>query len=134
VNPFGKEPPLLLKGRHQQKLNSDSISRWAQQCIDDNAIRRPTESDSLGTRVANEHIKKSYIAFCEQHGIRPENSDTFGKACVQMFGLKQRLTPNGWKGPRPHAYDVPTAEEWQKHLDARAGTPQTPEDARNPFK
>jgi hypothetical protein len=127
VNPFGEEPPPPLKGRHQQKMNTDSITQWAQRCIDANAICRPagpdesTKPDSLGTRVLTEHLRQSYGNFCEQHRIRPENSDTFGKACVRMFGRKQRLTPKGWKGPRPRAYDVPEAAKWQRLLDARFG-------------
>ena len=129
MNPFGEEqpPPLNDRYRYQQKMNSDSITQWAQRCIDANAICRPvkpdesTKPDSLGTRVLTEHLRQSYADFCEQHGIRPENSDTFGKACVRMFGPKQRVTPKGWKGPRPRAYDVPEAAKWQRFLDARFG-------------
>ena len=106
-------------------MNSDSITQWAQRCIDANAIPagpdESTKPDSLGTRVLTEHLQQSYADFCEQHGIRPENFDTFGKACVRMFGRKQRLTPKGWKGPRPRAYDVPEAAKWQRLLDARFG-------------
>ena len=124
MNPFGEEQPLPLNDcyRRQQKMNGDSISQWAQGCIDAGVIRGPTGlSDNLGTRVANEHLKESYIAFCKQQGMRPENSDTFGKACTRMFGPKQRITPKGWKGPRPRAYDVPEAAKWQRFLDARFG-------------
>jgi hypothetical protein len=129
MNPFGEEqpPPLEDWYRHQHKMNGDSIARWSQSCISANAIRRPagpnggTESDNLGARIANEHLKESYIAFCKQQGVRPENSDTFGKACTRMFGPKQRLPLKGSNGRRPPAYDVPTAEAWQARLDARIG-------------
>jgi len=141
MNPFGEEPLPPLNGwRRQQKMNIGSILRWSRWCIAANVIRRPagpygsTESDSLGTRVANKHLRESYIAFCKQQGVRPANSDTFGKACSRTFGPKQRLSLKGSNERRPTAYDVPTAEEWQKHLDARFGTPKTPGNARNPFK
>ena len=137
MNPFGEEQPLPLNdwyGR-QQIINGDSISQWAQGCIDAGGICGPTGlPDNLGTRVANEHLKGSYIAFCKQQGVRPENSDTFGKACTRMFGPKQRLPLKGSNGRRPPAYDVPTAEAWQERLDAGFGTQKNQEDTRNPFK
>jgi hypothetical protein len=142
MNPFGEEPPPPLNDwyRRQQKMDGDSILRWSRWCIAADVIRRPagpygsTESDNLGKRVANEHLRESYIAFCKQQGVRPANSDTFGKACTRMFGQKQRLPPKESNGRRPAAYDVPTAEAWQAHLDARFGTQKIPGDARNPFK
>src|SRR5262252_9179191 len=109
-------------------MSGDSISQWSQWCIDADVIRRPvgpygsTESDNLGTRVANEHLRESYIAFCKQQGVRPADPSTFGKACSAMFGKKQRLESKGsWDVRRPPAYDVPTAEVWQERLDARLG-------------
>jgi hypothetical protein len=137
MNPFDKEqpPPLNDWYRRQQKMNGDSISQWAQGCIDAGVIRGPTGlSDNLGTRVANEHLKESYTAFCKQQGMRPENSDTFGKACTRMFGRKQRLPSKESNERRPPAYDVPTAEAWQERLDAGFGTQKNQEDTRNPFK
>jgi hypothetical protein len=129
MNPFGEEQPLPLNDcyRRQQKMNGDSISQWAQGCIDAGVIRGPTGlSGNLGTRVANEHLKESYIAFCKQQGVPPENSDTFGKACTRMFGPKQRLPLKESNGRRPPAYDVPTAEAWQGRLDARFGIQKKP--------
>jgi len=137
MNPFDKgQPPLLNDGRRQQKTNGDGITRWSQSCISANAIRRPagpngsTESDDLGTRVANEHLKGSYIAFCKQQGVRPADPSTFGKACTRMFGRKQRLGPKEWNGRRPPAYDVPTAAAWQERLDARLGIQKTQPEPR----
>jgi hypothetical protein len=125
MNPFGKEQPPLLKDqhRHQQKMNGDSITQWAQWCIDGNAMRRPgpngnTESDNLRTRVATEHLRESYTAFCEQRGVCPVDLRTFGKGCTRMFGQKRRL-PKQANRLRPTAYDVPTAATWQERLDAR---------------
>src|SRR5262249_6382749 len=77
---------------------------------------------SLLLRVANEHLRESYIAFCKQQGVRPADPSTFGKACTAMFGKKQRLESKGsWDVRRPPAYDVPTAEVWQERGDARVG-------------
>jgi len=137
MNPFGEEerPPLNDRYRYPQKMNGDGISQWAQRCIDAGGICGPTGlPDNLGTRVANEHLKESYIAFCKQQGVRPENSDTFGKACTRMFGPKQRLASKERNGRRPAAYDVPTAEAWQERLDASFGIQKNQGDAKNPFK
>jgi hypothetical protein len=137
MNPFDKGQPPLLNDwyRRQQKMNGDSISQWAQGCIDAGVIRGPTGlSDNLGTRVANEHLRESYIAFCEQQGEHPANSDTFGKACTRMFGRKQRLPSKEANERRPPAYDVPSAEAWQQRLDARFGIQKNQGDAKNPFK
>src|SRR5262245_22331913 len=141
MNPFDKgQPPPLNDGRRQQKANGDSITRWSQSCISANAIRRPAgpngspESDNLGTRVANEHLRESYITFCEQQGEHPANSDTFGKACARMFGRKQRLPSKESNERRPPAYDVPSAAAWQERLNARFGIQNNQGDAGNPFK
>src|SRR5215831_8942131 len=129
MNPFDKGQQQQLGDWHprQQSMSGDSISHWSQWCIDADVIRRSagpyesTESDNLGTRVANEHLRESYIAFCKQQGVRPADPSTFGKACTQMFGRKQRLKPKEWNERRPPAYDVPTAGAWQERLDARLG-------------
>jgi hypothetical protein len=129
MNPFDKGQQQQLDDWHprQQRMSGDSISHWSRWCIDADVIRRSagphgsTESENLGTRVANEHLRESYIAFCKQQGVRPAEPSTFGKACTQMFGRKQRLKPKEWNERRPPAYDVPTAEAWQERLDARLG-------------
>jgi len=131
-NPFiPAELRALPEAIERQRMSGDSISQWSQWCIDADVIRRPagpygsTESDNLGTRVANEHLRESYIAFCKQQGVRPVDPSTFGKACTQMFGRKQRLVPKEWNERRPPAYDVPTARAWQERLDAmREATPR----------
>jgi hypothetical protein len=131
-NPFiPAELRALPEAIERQRMSGDSISQWSQWCIDADVIRRPagpygsTESDNLGTRVANEHLRDSYIAFCTQQGVRPVDPSTFGKACTHMFGRKQRLVPKEWNERRPPAYDVPTAEAWQERLDAmREATPR----------
>jgi hypothetical protein len=134
MNPFdkGQQQPLGDWRLRQQRMSGDSISQWSQWCIDVDVIRRPAGShgsigsDNLGTRVANEHLKESYIAFCKQQGVRPTDPSTFGKACTRMFGRKQRLLLKESNGRRPPAYDVPTAEAWQERLDARFGIQKKP--------
>src|SRR5215831_2525081 len=75
MNPFDKGQQQQLGDWHpRQRMSGDSISQWSQWCIDADVIRRPagphgsTESDNLGTRVANEHLRESYVAFCKQQG------------------------------------------------------------------
>src|SRR5262249_30500256 len=75
-NPFiPAELRALPDAIERQRMSGDSISQWSQWCIDADVIRRPagpygsTESDNLGTRVANEHLRESYIAFCKQQRV-----------------------------------------------------------------
>ena len=129
MNPFARGQQQQLGDWHprQQRMSGDSISQWSQWCIDNDKIRGPkgpdgtAQSNDLGRRVANADLRDSYIAFCKQQGVRPADPSTFGKACTQMFGRKQRLAPKEWNERRPPAYDVPTAEAWQERLDARFG-------------
>jgi len=133
MNPFARGQQQVGDWHpRQQRMSGDSISQWSQWCIAADVIRRPagpngsTESDNLGTRVANEHLRASYLGFCEQKGVRPADRSTFGKACTRMFGRKQRLVPKERNERRPPAYDVPTAEAWQERLDARFGIQKNP--------
>ena len=132
MNPFARGQQQQLGDWHprQQRMSGDSISQWSQWCIDNDKIRGPkgpdgtAQSNDLGRRVANADLRDSYIAFCKQQGVRPADPSTFGKACTQMFGRKQRLAPKEWNERRPPAYDVPTAEAWQERLDARFRIPK----------
>ena len=130
-NPFA-ELRALPGTIEQWRMSGDSISQWSQWCIDNDKIRGPkgpdgtAQSNDLGRRVANADLRDSYIAFCKQQGVRPADPSTFGKACTQMFGRKQRLAPKEWNERRPPAYDVPTAEAWQERLDARFGIQKKP--------
>src|SRR6516164_11401627 len=98
---------VCVSRRH--RYTTATIVKYCRRSFSADVIRRPagpygsTESDNLGTRVANEHLRDSYIAFCTQQGVRPVDPSTFGKACTHMFGRKQRLVPKEWNERRPPA-------------------------------
>jgi len=86
-----------------------------------------TEAQSQTTweRESQTSISGSRTLHFASSRVRPVDPSTFGKACTQMFGRKQRLVPKEWNERRPPAYDVPTAEAWQERLDAmREATPR----------
>ena len=86
-----------------------------------------TEAQSQITweRESQTSISGSRTLHFASSRVRPVDPSTFGKACTQMFGRKQRLEPKEWNERRPPAYDVPTAEAWQERLDAmREATPR----------
>jgi len=130
-NPFA-ELRALPGTIEQWRMSGDSISQWSQWCIDADVICRPagpygsTESDNLGTRVATEHLRESYMAFCKQQGVRPAESKYVRQSLYPNVRTKQRLKPKEWNERRPPAYDVPTAEAWQERLDARFGIQKKP--------
>ena len=103
----------------QQRRHDNPISRWAQECIDNDAIeldRGPygvAMRFSLGTRIATPWLYKSCASFCRRQGVRPPNQVAFGRACTKMFGPRQNV--EGQKGIR--GYDVPICEVWQDILD-----------------
>ena len=132
-------PRQLIKtaeATEQQRMSADSVSEWAQVCIYADAINRGKGSygiertHDLETRISTECLYESYTVHCKQHGLRPVSVATFGKACAEMFGPRQRLRledmfkgrlETGYNGPRPWGYDVPDGETWQEKLDARLG-------------
>src|SRR5262252_6402348 len=87
-----------------------------------------TEAQSQTTweRESQTSISGSRTLHFASSRVRPVDPSTFGKACTQMFGRKQRLVPKEWNERRPPAYDVPTAEAWQERLDARFGIQKKP--------
>jgi len=124
----------------EQRMSADSISQWAQECIDDDMInlgRGPygvASQRRLGTTVATEHLYESYVSSCKHRGGRAVGRTEFGGACTRMFGPRQRLGAGDkdgrsddlrWDdGSRPWGYDVPTGEAWQEKLDERLGIPK----------
>jgi hypothetical protein len=112
-------------------MSADSVSQWAQACIDADAIVGMTkgpydEPYELGTRTQSETLRQEYNAYCRQHGLRPIDDFTFGKTCTDMFGERKRLkaqpsTSSRKSSRRPWGYDVPDGNTWQRKLDARLG-------------
>jgi hypothetical protein len=109
-------------------MSGDSITQWSQACVDANAVvgRRGTSGpveDDLGTRISSEKLRQAYTGYCKDQGLRAVNSVTFGKACADLFGSRQRLcaeTDQNIK-QRPWGYDVPSGEKWQRKIDERLG-------------
>ena len=104
----------------QQRQNANPISRWAQECLDNNAIEldkgpyKVAMRFSLGTRVATPWLYQSFTSYCRRQGIRPPSRRAFGQACTRMFGPRQHVEDGG---KRPRGYDIPKQEIWQDILN-----------------
>ena len=92
-------PRQILKtaeATEQQRMSGDSVSQWSQACVEADAIigdpRHGEPQHDLGKRIASEDLREAYTGFCKQHGVRAANQEVFGKACVEMFGPRQRLS------------------------------------------
>jgi hypothetical protein len=114
----------------QQRMSADSVSQWAQACINADAIigGGMNASHDLGQRISSEKLREAYNGYCGQHRLRPVPEEVFGKACAQMFGSRVRTptanpAPNASVGKvrRPWGYEVPEGDTWQGKLDARLG-------------
>src|SRR5262249_17868101 len=124
-------PRQIIKteeAKEQQRMSADSVSEWAQACIDAEAIigRWPhcTVGD-FGEHVSSNRLRDAYAGFCQQNGLRPVGGQNFGKACTQMFGPRARSSPSNTASntpaKRPWGYNVPDGAAWQGTLDARLG-------------
>jgi hypothetical protein len=125
-------PRAILKTAEtteQQRMSGDSISQWSQACINADAIIGSPRGASydLGTPtpIRTEDLREAYTGFCRQNGLHPFSTDGFGKACVAMFGPRERLpAPDpriSESKRRPWGYHVPEGNKWQEKVDARLG-------------
>ena len=106
-------------------MSADSITQWAQACIDDEAITGM--GYPLGRAINIVTLQNSYMEFCRRMQLHPANLvNGFGKACAVMFGPRRRLTAQEATalgillatGKRPPwGYDVPDAAAWQQKID-----------------
>jgi phage/plasmid-associated DNA primase len=107
----------------QQRMSGDSVSQWAQACINADAVVGLANGATrdLFSAVSAEDLREAYNGFCRQHGQRALGTETFGKACSEMFGPRVRLpvVPAGTR--RPWGYHVPTGTDWQEKVDERLG-------------
>lgn len=117
----------------QQRMSADSVSQWAQACIEADAIvgagpgSYGTETSfDLGTLVLVQALRDAYTGFCRQHSLRASGPDAFGKACADMFGPRRRLprksNPTSNSKRRPWGYHVPNGKVWERKVNARLGT------------
>jgi Family of unknown function (DUF5906) len=117
----------------QQRMSGDSISQWAQACIEADAIIGDWQGD-LRRWSASKHLREAYHGYCKQRGVRPVNDEVFGKACTEMFGSRRRNQAETSSAAaqtgagaavgitsRPWGYDVPDANTWQGKIDERLG-------------
>jgi hypothetical protein len=110
----------------QQRMSGDSVSQWAQACIEADAvvgagpgrlgIDYPPE---LGATISRDKLWNAYTGFCKQSSLRPVSTDAFGKACTEMFGPRVRLPAAGKS--RPWGWHIPDGDTWQGKVDARLG-------------
>jgi hypothetical protein len=125
----------------QQRMSADSVSQWAQTCIDADAVVGAGRgefgqvvSHDLGTRITTTALRDAYTGYCKQNSFRPVSPAGFGKACAEMFGPRIRLPAEQGrdevvrndggverKKRRPWGYEVPDSDKWQEKLDARLG-------------
>lgn len=110
----------------QQRMSGDSVSQWAQACINADAIIGSGLPLDLGASVSVPALQDAYTGYCKQNSLRPLGTDAFGKACADMFGPRRRLRAlqtagAGNKVRRPWGYQIPTGRKWQERVDARLG-------------
>lgn len=116
----------------QQRMSGDSVSQWAQACIEADAVigagrstYGPDTAHDLGAAMGSDDLRNAYTGFCRQNGLRPLTTDGFGKACADMFGPRRRMpakpSPTGKGKRRPWGYHVPKGNKWQEKVDARLG-------------
>jgi len=127
VNLKGWHPrqlPKTSESIEQQRFSADSISQWAQACIDADAIVGTANSGGtylLGQLHPSNVLYDAYKGHCRHH---PMGNAVFGKALTQMFGEPSRQkvgTSGNSRNSRPRTYQVPDADTWQQRLDRRLG-------------
>jgi hypothetical protein len=113
----------------QQRMSGDSVSQWSQACIEADAIVGDTSpaarQHDLGGRIAAKDLREAYTGFCKQHGVRAANQEVFGKACVEMFGPRQRVSTVALRATTQTVEDVGAPDEPDATLDL--GTAALPE-------
>jgi len=122
VNLKGWHPrqlPKTSESIEQQRFSADSISQWAQACIDADAIvGTQTGGYPLGQLHPSNLLYDAYKGYCRQH---PAGVVLFGKALTQMFGEPSRQKVSNSGNSRPRTYRVPDVDGWQQALDRRLG-------------
>ncbi len=109
----------------QQRMSGDSVSQWAQACVEADALVGGVGTHDLGGPIAAQTLQEAYNGFCRQNGQRALGTAAFGKACGQMFDERKRLkalqSSSGKGKRRPWGYYVPKGRKWQEKVDARLG-------------
>ena len=121
VNLKGWHPRQLPKTNEaieQTRFSADSITQWAQACIDADAIVGANGHHPLSQHYATNVLHDAYRQHCKIH---PASNVAFGKALTQMFGQPSRQNVSSGGKSRPRTYYVPDVSTWQQALDRRLG-------------
>jgi phage/plasmid-associated DNA primase len=122
VNLTGWHPRRLPKTSaaiEQQRFSADSVSQWAQACIDADGIVGGLSILPLPNLLPTHVLYDAYKNHCRNY---PVSSTVFGKALTEMFGPSTRESAStGSATSRPRTYRVPNADAWQIALDQRLG-------------
>ena len=112
--------PTTKAAQQQQRYSGDSISQWAEACIDADCVATNSVSLPLNSRMQTDQLYESYSRHCRGHRAMVS---VFGKALTEMFGQSTRgpRVMNGSSPQRPRLYNVPDANTWQAALDKRLG-------------
>jgi hypothetical protein len=115
-----RQMPTTKAAQQQQRYSGDSISQWAQACIDADCVETNTLSLALNSQIQTDQLYESYSRNCRGHRA---TVSVFGKALTEMFGQSTRgpRVMNGSSPQRPRLYNVPDANNWQAALDKRLG-------------
>ena len=107
-------------------MSGDSVSQWSQACIEADAIIGDTSygarQHDLGGRIASKDLREAYTGFCKQHGLRAGNQEVFGKACVEMFGPRQRVSTAPMRAATQTVEDAGSPDEADAALDLGTAT------------
>ncbi len=103
----------------QQRMSGDSVTQWAQACIDADFIvgaewKFKVKAFSLGQAIPSKTIRTAYTGFCREHRISAMNKTNFGKACADVRTRKhlagERFSP---------AHKPPSSMKWRKSIKTR---------------
>jgi hypothetical protein len=112
--------PTTRAAQQQQRYSGDSISQWAQACIDADCVATKLGTLGLNSQIQTDQLYESYSMDCKGHKASPS---IFGKALTEMFGppIRGPRMFNSSSSQRPRLYNVPDADTWQVALDKRLG-------------
>jgi hypothetical protein len=120
-----RQLPKTFESVEQQRFSADTISQWAQACVDsDTIVGMPHNGMTYPLNQLHpfDVLYDAYRGFCKNH---PASNIVFGKALTQMFGEPSRQNVASGGTRRPRTYKVLDAEGWQQALDRRLGIGET---------
>ena len=115
-----RKMPTTKAALEQQRFSGDSISQWAQGCIDADCVAAKGFTLPLNSQMQTDQLYESYSLDCRGHRA---SASIFGRALTEMFGspIRGPRVMNGGSPQRPRLYSVPDANTWQAALDKRLG-------------